>query len=69
MNEDITFSDINADNISFSSVTLKGSFQFAEGDGQEVKSKGIVVTRNNIENEDLNRSGNSIEINIMIRSK
>ena len=64
LNEDITFSDINAENISFSSVTLKGSFQFAEGNGHEVKSKGIVVARNNVENEDLNSSGNSIEINI-----
>ncbi|MDB9976349.1 hypothetical protein OAD59_00710 [Flavobacteriaceae bacterium] len=64
LNEDITFSDINADNISFSSVTLKGSFQFAEGNGHEVKSKGIVLTRNNIENEDLNSSGNSIKVNI-----
>lgn len=64
LNEDITFSDIKAENISFSSVTLKGSFQFAEGNGHEVKSKGIVVTRDNVENEDLNSSGNSIEINI-----
>ena len=64
LNEDITFSNIKAENISYSSVILKGSFQFAEGNGHEVKSKGIVITRDNVENEDLNSSGNSVEINI-----
>jgi hypothetical protein len=63
LNEKITFSDIEAKNIKFNSATLAGNFKFEQGNGHEIKSRGIVLAHNNVENEDLNSSGNSIEIN------